>query len=213
MSSKREKSLGDYQNEEAPLPLINHPDTNIYENGIVSEGTSLINKVYSSSQIRDVGAKSVVFENCDFSYSVMVRAYFRNAEFLNCQFVGCHFRQCNFRGAKFSRCDFSYSSFSETQISHTDIFNQLPPRPNVRKVLAQSLRKNAESIGDTDVDWNAVGVSRREILMLLDKVAHVCQSVADQSRGVFDTATFDEENVRTALHELHDALQRMRAVQ
>ena len=48
-----------------------------------------------------------------------------------------------------SGCDFSYSWFSKTQISHADIFNQLPPRPNVRKELAQSLRKNAESIGDT----------------------------------------------------------------
>lgn len=68
----------------------------------------------------------------------------------------------------------------------------------------------AISAWDSSVDWNAVGISREEILTLLDKVAQVCQSVADQSRGVFDAATFDEGNVRTALHELHDALQRVK---
>ena len=71
----------------------------------------------------------------------------------------------------------------------------------------------AISVWDSSVDWNGVGMSRNEVLMLLDKVAHVCQSVADQSRGVFDAVAFDEEHVRTALHELHHALRRMRAVQ
>ena len=132
-----------------PLPLERRPKANIYENGSVPEGTTLTKKDYQFSRIRDVGAKSVVFEDCDFSYSFMLRAYFRNAKFLRCKLIGCHFEQCNFRGAEFSECDFSYSWFSTTQISHADIFNQLPPRPNVRKELAQNLRKNAESIGDT----------------------------------------------------------------
>lgn len=131
------------------LPLERRPKANRYENGSVPEGTTLTNKDYRFSQIRDVGAKLVVFEDCDFSYSVLVRIYFRNVKFLRCKLIGCRFEQCNFRSAEFSGCDFSYSWFSKTQISHADIFNQLPPRPNVRKELAQSLRKNAESIGDT----------------------------------------------------------------
>ena len=150
MTSRRERSLGDGQNEEDSLPLRNRSGVRIYEGGdIVPEGTALTGS-YRFSQIRDVGAKSVVFENCDFSYSVMTRAYFRNAKFVDCHFVGCHLRQCNFRGAEFVECDFSYSSFYETQVKHEDIFRQLPNRPNVRKELAQTLRKNAESIGDRE---------------------------------------------------------------
>ena len=149
MNSRMEKSLGDCQNEENSVPLRKRLGAR-YENvNFSSEGTALTGS-YQSSQIRDVGAKSVVFKNCDFSYSVFTRAYFRNAKFEACCFVGCYFRQCNFRGAEFVGCDFSYSLFFETQIKHKDIFDQLPNRPNVRKELAQTLRKNAESIGDRE---------------------------------------------------------------
>ena len=74
------------------------------------------------------------------------------------------------------------------------------------------LSSMAISAWESSVDWDVVELSRNEILMRLDKVAHVCQSVADQSRGVFDATVFDEENVRTALHELHGALQSMKTV-
>jgi hypothetical protein len=70
------------------------------------------------------------------------------------------------------------------------------------------LSSMAIAIWDSSVDWNGVGVSRAEVLILLRKVAHACQAIADQSRGVFDSAAFDEESVRSALYELQGALQR-----
>ena len=68
----------------------------------------------------------------------------------------------------------------------------------------------AIAVWDSSVDWNGVGVSRAEVLTLLGKVAYVCQSVADQSRGVFDANVFDKEHVVVALHELQQVLQRVR---
>jgi len=70
------------------------------------------------------------------------------------------------------------------------------------------LSSMAIAVWDSSVDWNGVGVSRAEVLMLLSKVALACQAIADQSRGVFDSAAFDEKYVRNALYELQCALQR-----
>src|SRR5713226_140008 len=68
------------------------------------------------------------------------------------------------------------------------------------------LSSMAVAVWDSSVDWNRVGVSRAEVLMLLGKVAHACQAIADQSRGVFDSAAFDGEYVKSALYELQCAL-------
>ena len=102
------------------------------------------------SKVQDVGARKVTFEDCDFSFSVLDRVYFRDGMFRRCKFIGCTFQGCNFRGAIFSECDFSYSHFTSTQIAYGDLFNQLPPRPNVRRELARTLRMNAHYLGDAE---------------------------------------------------------------
>ncbi len=114
------------------------------------------------SHMSDVGAKGVEFTDCDFSYSVFLRVYFRNAKFVRCKFVGCEFERCNLRKAEFSECDFSYARFLLTQMDPMDLFDQLPPRPNVRRELARTLRKNAESIGDIEAVHACFGYEMRQ---------------------------------------------------
>jgi hypothetical protein len=88
------------------------------------------------------------FFDCDFSYSVFERAYFRDAEFTNCRFVGARFFECNFKGAKFYLCDLRFSQFHRSQIDTKEILAALPSDPNMRRDCLQNLRANSVEIGD-----------------------------------------------------------------
>lgn len=132
------------------LPLSQRGTARRFQDGLLSESTAIRQQDLRFSKIQDVGARKVTFEECDFSFSVLNRVYFRDAIFRRCKFIGCTFQRCNFRGATFSECDFSYSYLTSTHIAYADLFTQLPPRPNVRRELAQTLRMNAQNLGDTE---------------------------------------------------------------
>lgn len=97
----------------------------------------------------NVSAKGAVFKKCDFKYSTLIGAYFKDAKFLNCDFTGTRFKDCNFREATFSNCNFKYTEFSGSHIPNAEILLNMPSWLNVRRDLMKTLRKNAESVGDT----------------------------------------------------------------
>lgn len=105
-------------------------------------------KSYVHAFLTDVSGKSQKFEGVDFSYAVLTRGYFHNAEFRSCKFVGSRFTDCNFRTATFKNCDFRYADFSGTRLDTDEMLGSLPDQPNVRRELLQILRKNAASLGD-----------------------------------------------------------------
>jgi hypothetical protein len=98
----------------------------------------------------DVAGNTTTFERVNFSFSVFIRAYFHKSNFVDCQFTGCRFESCNFREARFSQCDFKYASFDKTILPVREIIASAPEWPNVKRVLMQNLRANAESLGDVE---------------------------------------------------------------
>lgn len=112
------------------------------ERSIVS-GTS-----HKSCHLYEVAGNSVTFKDCDFSYSVIERSYFRNATFENCRFVGARIVDSNFRSANFVNCDFQYAIVQRSILPVSELLRNLPDFPNVRREFLQQLRANAISVGD-----------------------------------------------------------------
>jgi hypothetical protein len=132
------------------LSLVANPARPTVKDGLVPAKSTVRGQDLRYSRIDNVGSAEVTYDGCNFSYSFMRRAYFRNAVFKKCKFIGCTFEDCNFRGAQFLECDFSYSRFENTYVDYQSIFFQLPKYPNVRREFARSLRINAQGLGDSD---------------------------------------------------------------
>jgi hypothetical protein len=115
------------------------------ERKVLSGGSKLD---YRGRHFIDVNGASQTYENCDFSYSIFERAYFKKANFKNCKFTGVRFIDCNFRSATFLICDLSYVDFSRTLIDAREVVASLPEAPNQRRDALQNLRANANAIGD-----------------------------------------------------------------
>jgi hypothetical protein len=107
-------------------------------------------EIITNGIFKDVAGNTATFERVNFSFSVFARAYFHKANFVDCQFTGCRFEDCNFREARFSRCDFKYAFFDKTILPVKEIIGSAPEWPNVRRLLMQNLRANAESLGDVE---------------------------------------------------------------
>lgn len=107
-------------------------------------------KTVIQCRVEDSYFKEADFRRCNFLHTRFVRCYFRGASFSNSTFQGCFFDSCNFDGAKFHDCRLEYSEFVQTQIKYAQISGCLPHWPNVLLRLARSLRKNAESLGDSE---------------------------------------------------------------
>lgn len=120
-------------------------ESKIYKNLDINKFPSLD---YRHAFFEDVGGKVDMFENVDFSYCVMTRAYFHGAKFKNCKFIGTRFIDCNFRSAIFEYCKFDYSDFIGTRIDTEQILKNLPDQPNVSREFLQIMRKNSLSMGD-----------------------------------------------------------------
>ena len=106
---------------------------------------------YRNRRFTDTNGKDAEFTGCDFSYCHFERAYLRNANFTKCTFTGARFADSNFRGATFVQCDLRYATFSNSLLEFSEILSNLPLEPNLRSDLLRSLRANAASIGDYDV--------------------------------------------------------------
>ncbi|MEI6090618.1 MAG: pentapeptide repeat-containing protein [bacterium] len=103
---------------------------------------------FSNHHFIDVSGFGVVFRNCNFSYSIFERGYFRNSKFINCKFIGCYFTNCNLRGATFESCNLHYVRFKETLLHSDSLIKSLPIEPSTRRENLQNLRINARAIGD-----------------------------------------------------------------
>jgi hypothetical protein len=99
-------------------------------------------------RFRDMNANKAEFFDCDFSYSVFDRAYFRSAKFTNCKFIGCRFYDSNLRGASFPGSDFRYATFHRTLLETREMIAVLPQQPNLKRDALQNLRANAAEIGN-----------------------------------------------------------------
>jgi hypothetical protein len=112
------------------------------------EQVSIDHKNFQHYTFEDFGAKGVEFTNCDFSYCVFTRAYFFQAKFKTCKFIGARFVDCNFRSARFIECSFDFAAFRGTLLPVKELLVNEPSAPGIKRLLMQSLRVNAASVGD-----------------------------------------------------------------
>lgn len=108
------------------------------------------NEDFSNCRIEWCRGKEVVFQDCNFSSSLIRSCYFHKAVFKNCDFTGAAFVDSNFRGAKLTGCDLKYAVFRGTQIDASQIVANLPHWENAQRDLLRSARKNAEAMGDAE---------------------------------------------------------------
>lgn len=113
------------------------------------ENSVVEHKSFRSRYFFEVAGNLVHFRNCDFSYSVIERCYFRSAIFENCKFVGAKLLESSFRSASFTGCDFQYTTIHRSNVPVADLIRNLPNFPNVRREFLQQLRANAVSVGDS----------------------------------------------------------------
>jgi len=123
-------------------------------------GRVLAKKDFRNLILEDIEGKEVVYRDCDFSYSILIRGYFHKAKFERCKFVGTRFVTANFRSATFEECDFSYADFDRCVIPIPQVLANLPTFANVRWELLHNLRANARVLGDTrhesDLVWQEI---------------------------------------------------------
>lgn len=113
-----------------------------------SFSTSQENMDFSHHQFTDCSGYEKVFTKCNFSYCLFQRAYFRKVKFIECNFTGAKFFDSNFRDADFEHCKFPYSIWKFTLIQQKQVLNNLPEWPNVKVLLLQNHKANANSFGD-----------------------------------------------------------------
>ncbi|MBV8252326.1 MAG: pentapeptide repeat-containing protein [Chitinophaga sp.] len=128
------------------MSLIAKPVNVIHSNESFSEDQ--IDEDFSHFQFTDCSAYEKVFTRCNFSFCVFQRSYFRKVRFIECNFTGAKFFDSNFRDANFERCKFHYSIWKFTLIQQKQVLNNLPEWPNVKVLLLQNHKANANSFGD-----------------------------------------------------------------
>jgi hypothetical protein len=119
-------------------------------------GQVLEKQDFSNLILEDVDGKEVVYRECTFSYSILIRGYFHKAKFERCKFIGTRFVVTNFRSANFEGCDFSYADFDRCFIPVPQVLANLPAFANVRWELLHNLRANMRSLGDTEHESDLV---------------------------------------------------------
>lgn len=137
-------------------------------------GASLLleKKDFKNLLLEDVQGKGVTYQDCDFSYSIVVRSYFHGAKFSRCKFIGTRFVSTVLRSATFEGCDFSYADFDRSVVPIPQVLANLPAYPNVRWELLHNLRANARSLGDTQHESDLIW---REIDTEMEHWRSVCQ--------------------------------------
>lgn len=103
---------------------------------------------FSNRRFCDVNGKDVLYENCNFSASIIERGYFFHAKFKKCKFIGTRFSECIFRQATFDQCTFDYADFNRCIVPVPQILANLPSFANVRWEFLHNLRANIRSVGD-----------------------------------------------------------------
>ncbi len=96
-----------------------------------------------------LSAKSRIFKNVDFRFTIFDACYLRDAKFDSCNFTGCRFIATNLHGAKFSGCNFEYATFERTIVDPAILDTECPARENLKIRFARTLRTNYQQLGDT----------------------------------------------------------------
>ncbi len=132
--------------------LLRGPTARLLARGAFPAGSTIDGEDFQFAQLRDTGANRVTFESCDFKYAYFQRAYFVDCEFRDCDFTGARFDNSTIRGEKtnLEGCKLDYVAAWRTILPNELVLRNLPGEANVKRLAAQSLRRNAESIGDSD---------------------------------------------------------------
>lgn len=95
--------------------------------------------------LRDAKVQNSSLTQCHFQ-----DCYLRKAHFVNARLTGSTFRRCNLEKATFRGCDLRFCTFEATRLHRDEVIGCLPVEPNLRRDLAQNLRKNFETLGDKE---------------------------------------------------------------
>ena len=121
----------------------------VFQDEIVDNVT--INDVkFQACQFRRLGMKDARVEGATLAQCCFEDCYLRKAHFVSTQLTGSMFRKCNLEKATFQCCDLRYCTFEATRLDRNEVIGCLPVEPNLRRQLAQNLRKNFETLGDKD---------------------------------------------------------------
>jgi len=133
----------------------------VKENKYASFNEDVNGASFQHQQFIDFSANGKTLINCDFSYCVFQRVYFKKVKFINCNFTGAKFFDSNLREAEFETCKFHYSLFKFTIVNSIQVLKNLPEWPNAKVLLLQNHKVNANSLGD-------VKASKRFLLEEID---------------------------------------------
>lgn len=137
-------------NQELKDDLIKDSFVKKLENKYVTQDTITNDyKNFKYKHFVNLSSKDKIYEQVDFSYSILDNAYFRDCTFNNCKFIGTIIKNSNFKGAKFKNCTFDYSFFEKTQISINILYENSPQRENIKSSFARNLRTNFQQLGDS----------------------------------------------------------------
>lgn len=101
----------------------------IYEVKVHANGsflTDIEGEKFSHQQFIDFSAHNVEINNCNFSFAVFTRVYFRKVKFKDCDFTGAKIFDSNLRDDEFFNCKFQYALFKFTLIRTKEILRNLP---------------------------------------------------------------------------------------
>lgn len=120
----------------------------VTENKNASFSDNLTDANFQHQQFIDFSSNGKTLTNCDFSYCVFQRVYFKKVKFICCNFTGAKFFDSNLREAEFENCKFHYSLFKYTIVNPIEVLRNLPEWPNAKVLLMQNHKVNANSLGD-----------------------------------------------------------------
>lgn len=137
-------------NKESTTELIKPSFVEKLENKYVTQNKITNDfKNFKYKHFINLSSKDKIYEQVDFSYSILDNAYFRDCTFSNCKFIGTIIKNSNFKGAKFKNCTFDYSFFDKTQISINILYENSPQKENIKSSFARNLRTNFQQLGDS----------------------------------------------------------------
>jgi hypothetical protein len=108
------------------------------------EGVKFEHCTFANVSFKDAELTSCAFENC-----VFMDCYFRMTVVNSSRFLGCKFISCDFPKTSFRQCSFVYAQFRSCYVPYDEFESSLPTEPNLRRLLAENLAREAEAAGAT----------------------------------------------------------------
>jgi len=108
------------------------------------EGVRFEHCTFANVSFKDAELTACTFENCVFT-----ECYFRETVINSSRFLGCKFISCDFPKTAFRECTFVYAQFRSCYVPYADFESSLPTEPNLRRLLAENLAREADASGAT----------------------------------------------------------------